>query len=273
MKAGFRGMSPHILLTNDDGYQSPGLLALVSSLAQHGRVTVFAPDHNWSAAGHTKTMHKPLRVTEGALSDGTPLFITTGTPSDCVGLALLGVVPGWPDLVVSGINQGANLGHDVTYSGTLAAAMEGAVFGIPAIAASHDVTGGFEPDYDHAARFVAELAGRVLANGLPANTLLSVNFPALAPHQVRGSQATRLGKRIYRDVLIRREDPRGRPYFWIGGEPPTGQVDAGTDIGALAQGYISVTPLNLDMTDASLLGEMASWDLRIPDNRTERPAA
>jgi 5'-nucleotidase len=254
---------PHILITNDDGYESPGLLALVKRLARLGQITVFAPDHNWSAAGHTKTMHKPLRVTEAVLPGGTPLFTTTGTPSDCVGLALLGIVPEWPDLVVSGINQGANLGHDVTYSGTLAAAMEGVVFGIPAIAASHEVTDGFEPDYAFAAGVVTELAARVLEGGLPPNTLLSVNFPALAPEKMRGIQVTRLGKRVYRDVLIRRADPRGRPYYWIGGEPPSGEPGAGTDIGALLQGHVSVTPLNLDMTDDRLLTELAGWDLQL----------
>ena len=206
-------MLPHILVTNDDGYQSPGLLALVKSLSSRGRITVFAPDHNWSAAGHTKTMHKPLRVNESTLPDGTPLFTTTGTPSDCVGLALLGIVADWPDLVVSGINQGSNLGHDVTYSGTLAAAMEGVVFGIPAIAASHDLIDDFEPDYDFAAGVVAGLADRVLAGGLPPNTLLSANFPALAPSEMRGIQATRLGKRVYRDVLIEHADPAGGPIF------------------------------------------------------------
>ena len=256
-------MPPQILITNDDGYQSPGLLALVSKLADKGEITVFAPDHNWSAAGHTKTMHKPLRVTETALPDGIPLFVTTGTPSDCVGLALLGVVPHVPDLVISGINQGSNLGHDVTYSGTLAAAMEGAVFGIPAIAASHDLTEGFEPDYEYAAGIVATLAARVLAEGLPRNTLLSVNFPALAPVEMRGIQATRLGTRIYRDVLIRRDDPRGRPYYWIGGEPPSGEPEDGTDIGALTRGFISVTPLNLDMTDESLMAELERWNLKL----------
>ena len=126
---------PNILLTNDDGYQAPALAALAQALSAVGKVTVFAPDHNWSAAGHTKTMHKPLRINRGALADGTPLFTTTGTPSDCVGLALLGVMSERPALVISGINQGANLGHDVTYSGTVAAAIEGVVYGIPAIAA------------------------------------------------------------------------------------------------------------------------------------------
>ena len=171
---------PNILLTNDDGYQAPALAALARALSAVGKVTVFAPDHNWSAAGHTKTMHKPLRINRGALADGTPLYTTTGTPSDCVGLALLGVVSERPDLVISGINQGANLGHDVTYSGTVAAAMEGVVYGIPAIAASQEEGDGPRGDLSFAANLVAELAaprvGRGLAGQLPAER----QFPGLA---------------------------------------------------------------------------------------------
>ena len=252
---------PNILITNDDGYQAPALIALARSLAEVGRVTVLVPDHNWSAAGHTKTMHKPLRVTQGSLPDGTPLYITTGTPSDCVGLARLGIVPDAPDLIVSGINHGSNLGHDVTYSGTVAAAMEATVSGLPAIAASQDVVDGFSGDLDFAARYVGRLARRLLTFGLPANCFLNVNFPALAADRVRGVQVTRLGQRVYRDTLIRRVDPKGQPYYWIGGEPPAGEPVDGTDIGALAQGYISVTPLNLDMTDERLLAALAGWDL------------
>jgi 5'-nucleotidase len=255
--------TPHILITNDDGYQAPALLALAQALSRVGRVTAFAPDHNWSAAGHTKTMHKPLRITESTLPDGTPLYITTGTPSDCVGLALLGIVPERPDLVVSGINQGPNLGHDITYSGTLAAAMEAAVFGLPAIAASQDDRQGWAGNPDFAAQVVAMLARQVLAHGLPPGCFLNVNFPALPPEQVRGIQITRLGRRIYRDVLIKRLDPKGRPYYWIGGDPPDGEPDEGTDIGALARGYISLTPLNLDMTDHAQLHALAGWDLSL----------
>lgn len=253
---------PRILITNDDGHQAPALVALAHALRAVGEVVVFAPDHNWSAAGHTKTMHKPLRVTPAALADGTPFFVTTGTPSDCVGLALLGILPEWPHLVVSGINQGANLGHDVTYSGTLAAAMEATVYGIPAIAASQDLQEERAGDLDFAAEIVAELARRVLVEGLPANSFLNVNFPALPRAQVRGIQVTRLGQRVYRDVLIRREDPKGRPYYWIGGDPPAGEPAPGTDIGALAAGYISVTPLNLDMTDQAQLARLAGWNLQ-----------
>jgi 5'-nucleotidase len=252
---------PNILITNDDGYQAPALQALVRALSPVGRITVFAPDHNWSAAGHTKTMHKPLRINQGTLPDGTPLYVTTGTPSDCVGLALLGVVPERPDLVISGINQGSNLGHDVTYSGTVAAAMEATVFGLPAIAASQDIGDDGQGDLDFAARTIARLARKVLERGLLPNIFLNVNFPALPPDRVRGLQLTRLGRRIYRDVLIRRLDPKGRPYYWIGGDPPSGDPLDGTDVGALAQGYTSVTPLNLDMTDHAQLAELVTWGL------------
>jgi 5'-nucleotidase len=250
---------PNILITNDDGCQAPALSALAGALSRLGKVTVFAPDHNWSAAGHTKTMHKPLRITQSSLPDGTPLFTTTGTPSDCVGLALLGVVPEQPDLVISGINQGSNLGHDITYSGTVAAAMEAAVYGIPAIAASQDDAGDTQGDLKFAVEVVVGLARRVLAEGLPRNTFLNVNFPSLPAAQVRGIQVTRLGKRVYRDVLIRRLDPKGRPYYWIGGDPPGGELEEGTDIGALGGGYVSVTPLNLDMTDSGLMARLSDW--------------
>jgi 5'-nucleotidase len=253
---------PNILLTNDDGYQAPVLSALARALRSLGQVTVFAPDHNWSAAGHTKTMHKPLRIDRDTLPDGTPRFITTGTPSDCVGLALLGILPERPDLVVSGINHGANLGHDVTYSGTLAAAMEANVFGLPAIAASQEICDACEGDPEFAASRVALLARKVLEHGLPPEIFLNVNFPALPPDKVRGIQLTHLGRRIYRDVLIERADPKGRPYYWIGGDPPDGEPLPGTDIGALAQGYISVTPLTLDMTARAQLAELRAWGLQ-----------
>jgi 5'-nucleotidase len=250
---------PHILITNDDGCQAPALAALADALAGLGRVTVFAPDHNWSAAGHTKTMHKPLRITESSLPDGTPMFVTSGSPSDCVGLALLGVASESLDLVVSGINKGSNLGHDITYSGTVAAAMEAAVFGVPAVAASQDDSGEAQGDLEFAVEVVFGLARCVLTQGLPRNTFLNVNFPALPRAQVRGIQVTRLGTRVYRDVLIRRLDPKGRPYYWIGGDPPGGEPEDGTDIGALAGGYVSVTPLNLDMTDAALMARLSDW--------------
>lgn len=248
---------PHILVTNDDGVQSPGLLALKQVLEAVGEVTVFAPDRNWSAAGHSKTMHKPLRIQRVALADGSPAYTTNGAPSDCVGLALLGAIPARPDLVVSGINQGANLGHDITYSGTVAGAMEAVVGGIPAIAVSMDARDWH--DFAAVSATVAGLARLILSQGLPPNILLNVNAPALPSDRLQGIAVTRLGKRVYRDVLIEREDPKGQPYYWIGGEPPTGVVEDGTDIGAVAGGYISVTPLSMDMTEYSLLDHLKKW--------------
>jgi 5'-nucleotidase len=248
-----------IILTNDDGIHHPGLLALKSSLVAVGELVVMAPDHNWSAAGHTKTMHKPLRVTNITLPDGTPAHTTTGAPSDCVALVVLGVLgPRLPDLVVSGINQGANVGQDITYSGTVAAAMEGVISGIPSIAVSLD---SYEAqDFTYAAQVGANVAHLVLKHGLPPHTLLNVNVPARPEEQIAGVRVTRLGRRVYRDVLVERQDPRGRPYYWIGGEPPGGAVDEeGTDIWALAQGYVSITPLRMDMTEHGLLNEIESW--------------
>jgi 5'-nucleotidase len=177
-----------------------------------------------------------------------------------VALVLLGILDHQPDLVVSGINQGANVGHDITYSGTVAAAMEAAVFGIPALAVSLD---SFEKqDFAPAARFSARLAELVLERGLPRNTFLNVNVPAVQDQgEIAGVEITRLGKRVYRGKLIKRQDPRGRSYYWIGGEPPSGVPEEGTDIWALANKCISITPLHLDMTEHRLVEELRGWGL------------
>jgi 5'-nucleotidase len=262
----------HILLTNDDGIDAPGLRALIHTMRPLARVSVFAPDHNWSAAGHTKTMHKPLRADryplvsdhgegESGAEDKVEAYTTTGAPSDCVALALLGVLPVQPNLVVSGINQGANLGHDVTYSGTVAAAMEAVISGRPAVAISLD---SYESQgFDFAARVAASVVDRVLQQGLPPGTFLNINVPSCSPDEIAGLRITRLGRRVYRDVLIQRQDPRGRPYYWIGGEPPTGHRDEGTDIWAVANRYVSVTPIHLDMTAHELIPKLREWDLEL----------
>lgn len=250
---------PHILVTNDDGIRAPGLLALRNACAELGRVTVLAPSHNWSASGHVKTMHKPLRVDEVILADGTQALSTTGAPSDAVALALLGVVPDPIDLVVSGVNQGSNLGHDVTYSGTVTAAMEATIAGIPAVAVS--LTAREREDFSAAAHIGARVARQALERGLPEDVLLNVNVPPLAVEELAGIQITRLGLRIYRDELTRRLDPRGRPYYWIGGPEPTGVEEEGTDIWAIANDYVSVTPVQLDLTAHPLIDTLADWDL------------
>jgi 5'-nucleotidase len=227
-----------------------------------GQVTVLAPDRNWSASGHVKTLHRPLRVKETLLSDGSLALATDGAPSDAVCLAVLGVLPTPIDLVVSGINPNANLGHDVTYSGTVTAAMEAAIWGLPGIAISIDYEeyGQGNIDFGPAARVAHQVVARVIARGLPKDILLNVNVPDLPGEQIKGIKITRQGLRVYRDLLVSREDPRGRPYYWIGGEAPTGVPEDGTDIGALAEGYVSVTPLHLDLTAHRALDELSGWD-------------
>jgi 5'-nucleotidase len=250
----------HILVTNDDGVTAPGLLALAQEMRKLGKVTVLAPDRNWSASGHVKTMERPLRVRETKLADGSPALTTDGAPSDCVALALLGVVQEKIDLVMSGINPNANIGHDVTYSGTVTAAMEAVISDVPGIAVSLDSKPGHgELDYGPAARIAARVASQVIANLLPEGVLLNVNVPCLPEEQIKGIQITRQGLRVYHDALDARKDPRGRPYYWIGGEFPTGVEEDGTDVGALGEGFVSVTPLQLDLTAYKALDKLKAW--------------
>jgi 5'-nucleotidase len=248
----------HILVTNDDGVYAPGLLALAQEMRHIGQVSVLAPDHNWSASGHVKTMHRPLRVKEVTLADGSLAWASDGAPSDCVALGLLGFISDKIDLVVSGINPNANIGHDVTYSGTVTAAMEAAIGGVPGIAFSlhgaEQIQGSL--DYAPAAKIAHRIISAIEKNGYRPDLLLNVNIPYLPNGQVRGILFTRQGLRVYRDRLDRRIDPRGRPYFWIGGEAPTAIPDEGTDFGALEQGFVSVTPLNLDLTDFQVLNDL-----------------
>ena len=258
----------HILLTNDDGVDAPGLLALYQELQRLGKVTILAPDRNWSASGHVKTLHRPLRVKETTLADGTPALASDGAPSDCVALALLGVLPEKVDMVVSGINPKANLGHDVTYSGTVTAAMEAAIWGLPGVAFSLDVPE--EPDhkvdFTQAARIARQITAVVIERSLPRHVLLNVNIPYRPAEQVRKVCITRQGLRLYRDELDARKDPRGRAYYWIGGDAPTGVPDEGTDFGALAEGAVSITPLHMDMTAHEIMAELQGWEFDIKEN-------
>jgi 5'-nucleotidase len=253
---------PDILLTNDDGVDMPELLALKNALAEIGQVVVVAPDHNWSAAGHTKTMHKPLRMVETRLADGSPAYTTNGAPSDCVSLAILGLLAKRPNLVVSGINRGANLGYDITASGTVGAAMEGVIFGLPAIAVSLDTFDPPDPEIlSYAARFAACLAEEVLQRGLPEETLLNVNVPYVPPGEIEGLEITRQGQQTYQDKLIKRQDPLGLTYYWLSGEAIGGSAEEGSDIGALARRRISITPIHLDLTAHPLIEELKAWKL------------
>jgi len=251
----------HILVPNDDGVQAPGLLALAQEMRKLGEVTVLAPDRNWSASGHVKTMERPMRVKDVRLADGTPALASDGAPSDCVALALLGVVSQKIDLVISGINPNANFGHDVTYSGTVTAAMEAVIAGVPGIAVSLDSKPGHgELDYTPAARVAARVAAQAMEHGLPAGILLNVNVPYLPEDEMKGTLVTRQGMRVYRDALVARKDPRGRPYYWIGGDFPTGVDEAGTDFGAMTAGYVSITPLQLDLTAVGALDILKKWN-------------
>lgn len=253
-----------ILLTNDDGLESKGLHALYEAVADlpEVEVTVIAPDRNWSVSGHNKTMDRPLRVNEVEWYNGLTIFSTDGSPADCVSLAGLGLMPELPDLVMSGINTGPNLGDDVTYSGTVAAAMEAHIAGIPALAFSVNayLDFNFHAATAFARRMVtllqADLRGEERGLTLTSDLFLNINVPSLNFEEVTAIEVTRQGRRIYRDELFKRTDPRGRPYYWIGGERPDGHIVEGTDIAAIADNKISITPLMLDLTNYRMLEKL-----------------
>jgi 5'-nucleotidase len=239
---------PTLLVTNDDGINAAGLAALARAVEDLGDVHVLAPEREQSACGHALTLHRPLRVDQV----GERRFSVNGTPSDCVNLGVLGFLPERPVLVLSGINHGSNLGDDVTYSGTVSAAMEGTLLGIPSIAVSL-ASGG---DLEAAGRVARLAAMRVLVSGLPDKTLLNVNVPAVPP---RGIRLTRLGHRVYEGKIVEQADPRGRPHYWIGAGPPQWGLLEGTDMGAVHDGFVAITPLHLDLTHHRVLAQMQDW--------------
>lgn len=248
---------PVILVSNDDGVRAPGIAALHRALEPLGRVTVVAPDRERSASSHSLTLDVPLRANR--ISDD--VVSVEGTPTDCVLLAIKNLLPEKPALVVSGVNRGPNMGHDVTYSGTVAAAMEATILGVPAIAVSLDRSPDGRFDYAAAADVAREVAALVLARGLPGGTLLNVNVPNVPAGGIRGVALTRLGKQIYEDSVVRKTDPRGRGYYWIGGQSSTWAVEPDTDFAAVAQGLVSVTPIHLDLTDYRMLETLREWPL------------
>ena len=255
-------MTIQILVTNDDGVLAPGLLALAQEMRKLGEVTILAPDRNWSGGGHVKTLDRALRMREFHLEDGSQAFASDGAPSDCVSLAMLGYFKQKFDLVVSGINVGANLGHDVTYSGTVTAAMEAVIAGVPGVAVSLEVPEGHvgQIDFCPAAHAAGIAVQNVIAHGLPSDTLLNVNVPAMKTEEIKGFRITRQGLRVYHSRLDERTDPRGRPYYWIGGDAPTGLPESGSDVGALSEGYVSITPLQLDLTAYRVLSDLHTWN-------------
>jgi 5'-nucleotidase len=249
----------HILITNDDGIDSDALPPLAEALAELGDVNIIVPERNWSGASHSITLFRPLRVRATKLRNGQPAFMTDGSPTDCVRLAVLGFLKHRPDIVVSGINRGANMGDDITYSGTVAAAMEGLLSNIPSIAISIGAFGG-DIDYRPSASFATLLARNILERGLAPDTLLNVNVPPLPRDRIAGVEVTRLGKRTYRDQLVERLDQYGNPYYWVGGPAVSEEAEDGTDVAAMRAGKISVTPIALDLTNHALLEELARWD-------------
>jgi 5'-nucleotidase len=243
-----------ILVTNDDGIHSPGIIALAEKLSVVGRVVVVAPDRERSAVGHSLTLHSPLRAEEIQ----PDFFAVDGTPTDCVNLSIHGLLDARPELVVSGINKGANLGDDITYSGTVSAAMEATLMGVPAVAISLASDSFKVSDFDISAEFAGVLTNAVLHYGLPSDTFLNVNVPLGTPY---GVKLTRQGKRSYKDVIVEKVDPRGRKYYWIGGGDMEFQNVEGTDFHAVHAGFISVTPLHLDLTNYRSFDSLSAWNL------------
>jgi 5'-nucleotidase len=245
---------PHILVTNDDGFSADGIIALRDALRALGDVTIVAPDREQSAASHAVTLRNPLRVTE--VSEG--VISVDGTPTDCVLLAVNGLLPRRPDYVFSGINHGPNMGDDVSYSGTVAAAIEGTICGIPSVAISRAMSG--PGDFSVAAEFAAVLAGMIMERGIPNKSLLNVNVPPVRREEIAGVRITKLGTRLYRDAVVKNLDPRGREYFWIGGERPTWSAEEGSDFDAVDERMISITPIHLDLTDYKTIVHMKNWE-------------
>lgn len=252
--------SVNILITNDDGIHAEGLFALKTALDGMGTVYVVAPDRPRSASGHSITLHKPLRVDTVRLPDGSDGYSTNGTPSDCVSLGVLDVVQGKVALVVSGINWGPNLGWDLTYSGTVSAAMEAAIMGIPAFAISvasyEDVV-----SFDYAAEFSVHLVRLLLKHRLPPDTVLNVNVPNQPASHIRGIEITRQGKRRYAGKVEKRVDPTGRAYYWLGGAAAIDELEENTDVKAVADDKVSVTPVHLDLTGYPALKRLQTWGI------------
>lgn len=244
----------HILVSNDDGYRAPGIRALAAALRAVAEVTVVAPDRDRSGASNSLTLDDPLRVFE--VEPG--VFSVFGTPTDCVHLAVTGLLDPQPDMVISGVNAGANMGDDVLYSGTVAAAMEGRSLGRPAIAVSL-VSRDAPSHFDAAARVACILLERLAAEPLPADTILNVNVPDLPWEDIRGFEATRLGQRHRAEAAVRATDPRGRPIYWIGPAGPEQDAGPGTDFHAVRRGFVSITPLQIDLTRYQALDQVAGW--------------
>lgn len=245
---------PLILITNDDGIDAAGIKHMRRALNRVGETVVFAPKSEKSGASHSFSLRKPLEV----VWRDTQTVSVDGTPTDCVMLAVRGLMSRRPDLVVSGINHGPNLGDDVTYSGTVAGAIEGTLLGIPSIAVS--CAAWSKPKFAAAAAVAAKMAAMVLKRGLPRNTLLNVNVPSIAPAALKGYKVTKLGKRIYRDVIVEKKSPDGKKYFMIDGADPDWEREPETDFAAIEKNCVSITPFHLDWTNHRAIEELKKWE-------------
>ena len=244
----------HLLISNDDGFHAHGISVLAEKLRELARVTVVAPDHNRSGASNSLTLDNPIRIVQPREGE----YKIFGTPTDCVHIALTGLLDKDPDMVVSGINDGANLGDDVIYSGTVAAAMEGRFLGLPAIALSLVFEGG-DPCFDSAAEAAMIIVRKLTEDPLPADTILNINVPNLPWDQIKGFEVTRLGHRHRAEPSLPTEDPRGRLLYWIGPAGPEQDAGPGTDFDAIRRGYVSITPIHVDLTRYQALEQVASW--------------
>lgn len=253
-----------ILCTNDDGYLSRGIRVLAEAAREVGPVDIVAPDREQSASSNALTLHRPLRMRRAA--DGTT--IVDGTPTDCVILAVHEFLDGRPDLCVSGINRGPNMGEDVLYSGTVAAATEATILGVPSVAFSY--VGRRDEEIEGWQPVVSHLLHQITSHGIPAHELLNINLPDLSPDEVKGVRITTLGKRRYTEMITRAPDPSGREYYWIGGGIMSWTGGDDSDYRAVEEGYISVTPLHLDLTNYPRLAEVRDWGLRLPDPAVAR---
>ena len=247
----------HVLISNDDGIAAPGIHALAREIRKIAEVTIVAPDRQQSAVGHAITMNHPLRVVRQMVDGDLPGYAVDGTPADAVKLGVRYLMKHRPDVVISGINHGSNTAVNILYSGTVSAATEGTVLGIPSIAVS--LTTYDAPDFAYAAKFSARLAVLVAEKGLPAGTLLNVNVPAVPEEKIAGVRLTRQGQSSWEDTFDVRRDPADREYFWLTGKMIINDVDPLTDQVAVAENFVSVTPIHYELTDEGTRGLMAAW--------------
>ena len=251
-----------ILLTNDDGIHAQGLYSLYMRLGKSNNISVCAPDAEKSAIGHAITLNRPLRIKKVYRNKKFYGHSVDGTPADCVKIAVRSILREKPDLIISGINHGPNLGSDIMYSGTVSAATEGTILGIPSIAIS--LATYVNHDFDFAAEFACSMIKKIKKNGIPSGTLLNVNIPSIKKNMIKGVMVTKQGKSLYKENFIRRDDPRGNSYYWLSGKVKWLSKPEGSDIKAIEQRYVSITPLKFDLTDHKAVDTLKKMDFRLP---------